>query len=126
MIFKDNLYIITASSEETTRTCFQIRLNASHKIFEAHFPGMPILPGACIVQMVAELVSLWLGRQQTLQIVRMSNLKFLSVISPDEVTELEVILELKKQEDGELRIAANVRGEVAEYSKMILTFAYGE
>jgi len=106
----------------------QIQLNSGHVVFASHFPGEPILPGACIVQMVAEMVSLWKdgNAQKTLPIVKMSNLKFLTVISPVEVCHLMVVLEMKEMAEGLMKVAASVRTEEKEYSKMTLTFAYGE
>lgn len=125
MLFIDKLYTVVASTEEKQVADFQIRLNAEHTIFAAHFPGEPILPGACIVQMVAELATLWLGtgKQETLPIVKMSNLKFLAVISPSDVLDLQVKLEVKSQEEGALKIAARVRDVERDYSKLVLTFA---
>ena len=32
-----------------------IRLNPEHEIFRAHFPGQPITPGVCQIQMVTEI-----------------------------------------------------------------------
>ena len=58
----------------------QLRLNAAHPIYQAHFPGNPITPGVCIVQMVGELLSRRLGRVLYLQ--KIVNLKFVSTISP--------------------------------------------
>lgn len=127
MLFVNHLYHIIASTVDNHTACFQIRLNAGHPIFAAHFPGEPILPGACIVQIVAELTTRWLqgAEQPTMQIQRMSNLKFLAIISPAEVLDLEVQLDLKSDSNSPSRISAIVRGDV-EYSKMILTFAHGE
>ena len=66
----------------------QVRLNADHLIYQAHFPGNPITPGVCIVQMVGELLSERLGRQ--LSLGRIVNLKFVAPISPLENPDLTV------------------------------------
>ena len=60
----------------------RIRLNMNHPIYRAHFPGNPITPGVCMVQMVAELLETSLNRSLTLK--RITNLKFISTISPVE------------------------------------------
>jgi len=125
MFFKDHLYTILSAEMLEKTASFQMRLNAGHTIFSAHFPGMPILPGACIVQIVAELVTLWKcsERVETLPVVKMSNLKFLTVISPNEVTDLEVSLEEMAHENGLLKISAQVRDAQKVFAKMTLTFA---
>ena len=34
----------------------KIRLNPDHEIYRAHFPGNPITPGVCIVQIISEVL----------------------------------------------------------------------
>ncbi len=53
---------------------FTIVLNAQHPIYKAHFPDMPITPGACLLQIAEELM------QQ--RIVHIANLKFLQIVPP--------------------------------------------
>ena len=31
-----------------------LRINWGHPIFEGHFPGRPVVPGACLLQIVKE------------------------------------------------------------------------
>lgn len=119
MIFLDNLYTVVSSNEESaSRVCMQIRLNPESVIFKAHFPGEPILPGACIVQMVLELFMIWTKRD--VEIAKVNNLKFLSVISPDEVLDLDVVIEIKKEEEGQVSIKADITKDGSDFTKMSL------
>lgn len=119
MIFLDNLYTIVSTPEESTEAVrFQIRLNADSVIFKAHFPGEPIMPGACIVQMVQELFSVWTKRE--VEIAKIVNLKFLSVIKPDEVLDLDVAIKIKKEEDQQVHINADIVKDETTYTKMSL------
>lgn len=43
-------------SMETNSDRISILLNPSHSIFEGHFPGSPVLPGVCMVQIIKELL----------------------------------------------------------------------
>jgi len=61
--------------------CYSIRLNADHVIFKAHFPGEPITPGVCILQMSIELLSESVGKK--LEPVYVKNVKFISLLTPD-------------------------------------------
>ena len=61
---------------------YDIELDATHIIYKAHFPGEPVTPGVCIVQIAKELLEEHLG--QKMDIVAVKNVKFLSVISPVE------------------------------------------
>lgn len=52
-----------------------IVFNAAHPIFKAHFPSQPIVPGACLLQIVEEVA----GKR----ITAIRNLKFLCPVTPD-------------------------------------------
>lgn len=77
---------------------YRLRLNVSHPIFRAHFAGTPVVPGACILQMVKELASASSGAACFISSVR--NMKFLHVISPLEHPEISVRLVSVPLEDG--------------------------
>ena len=56
MILKNNFYHIAQASVDLPRATYEIALNAQHFIYQAHFPGEPITPGVCILQMACELL----------------------------------------------------------------------
>lgn len=58
-----------------------IRFNASHPIFGGHFPGHPIVPGACLIQIAEELLTEQTGRSTRFTAIR--NLKFRQPVTPD-------------------------------------------
>ncbi|QTE35751.1 hypothetical protein J3L18_21730 [Mucilaginibacter gossypii] len=68
-----------------------ISLNPAHDIFKGHFPGNPIVPGVCMMQMVKEILENQLGKK--LRLVKADNIKFLSFINPNEYP--QVGLEIK-------------------------------
>ena len=39
-----------------TRFRRQVLLHAGHAIFKGHFPGQPILPGVCMMEMITEIM----------------------------------------------------------------------
>jgi 3-hydroxymyristoyl/3-hydroxydecanoyl-(acyl carrier protein) dehydratase len=59
-----------------------LRINWGHPIFEGHFPGRPVVPGACLLQIVKELVSMALDSE--VRLTRADQIKFISMIGPDE------------------------------------------
>ena len=118
MILFDKLYTITSVEASAASVCYKIHLNPDHVIYQAHFPGEPITPGACIVQIAQELASMWL--QCELEIAKIINLKFLSVIKPEEVLDLDIILEIKKDDENGIQFRGSfVKGDT-EYTKMSL------
>jgi len=82
----DSLYSITGQIRNDDEHQFVIRLNPEHLIYKAHFPGEPITPGVCILQISEELTELASGLDLELESVK--NVKFLQIISPDSVAEV--------------------------------------
>ena len=88
MKLKNNLYKIISKEEVNSIFNYTVELNPSCVIYQAHFPGEPITPGVCIVQIVKEVIEDLLLEQSSasrrLEIIKAKNIKFLSVISPNE------------------------------------------
>lgn len=82
MQLQNNLYTIQAKQIEAGKGSFAISLNPSCFIYQAHFPGEPVTPGVCIVQMGKELLEEFV--QKPLYLTTIKNVKFLSVLSPAE------------------------------------------
>jgi 3-hydroxyacyl-[acyl-carrier-protein] dehydratase len=77
MSLKNKLYGLIASDENI----FRIRFNPSHPIFAGHFPGNPVVPGACLVQIAEELMSDRLARPICFHTI--NNMKFQKPITPE-------------------------------------------
>jgi 3-hydroxyacyl-[acyl-carrier-protein] dehydratase len=58
----------------------RVHLRFPHPIFDGHFPGRPVLPGACLVQLVEELVASVAGAK--VRLVRAGPVKFITMIDP--------------------------------------------
>ena len=101
----------------------QIRLNPEHAIYKAHFPGNPITPGVCIVQIVGEIVGERMGCK--LQLRRIASLKFLQPISPIENQRLTVYLSsVSQSEEEDGRIAeVNIKGTITCSSASMTKFS---
>ena len=80
MILLNNLYTIVARDFSDNKIKFDIKLDANHFIYQAHFPNEPITPGVCIIQIAKELLEDSLAKRLKIYLVK--NVKFLSVISP--------------------------------------------
>ena len=117
-LLKDLCNDSSASGSNDSSASFRICLNPCSIIFKAHFPGMPILPGACITQIVLELYQHWAKCEA--EIVKIANLKFLSVISPSAISQLDVTIEKTKTNGSLTHIKASVENDGLCYSKMSL------
>ena len=99
---------------------FDVRFNAQHPIFQGHFPTMPVVPGACMMQIAGELSVAAL--QQNLRIVGAKNIKFLQVIYPNR-TEI-VTFDLSWEAcDGGCEVKCSVMDGEKKYAAMQLILA---
>ena len=73
----------TVSSEAAGAT---IRLLPESPVYQGHFPGYPITPGVCLVEIALELLAEREGRP--VRLVAAKNIKFMSPVLPSETTEL--------------------------------------
>ena len=55
-MLNSTFYTIRKRTDTEGGVDYRVSLNASHIIYEAHFPGNPVTPGVCIIQIVKELV----------------------------------------------------------------------
>jgi len=74
----------------------RIVLNKDHDIFKGHFPGNPVTPGVCMMQIVKELTEECTGTQLFLKSA--SNVKFMAIINPFETPELTLQLDVTEHE----------------------------
>ncbi|MBO6186414.1 MAG: 3-hydroxyacyl-ACP dehydratase [Chryseobacterium sp.] len=87
------------SSEKTENGSFiaNISLNKDHDIFKGHFPGNPVTPGVCMMQIVKELTEEFTGKKLFLKSA--SNVKFMAIINPFETPDLTLQLDIKESEE---------------------------
>jgi len=91
----------TVTPEGVTAT---VQLNPEHLIFKGHFPGQPVLPGVCMMELVREIAE---KKQNTpLRITAAPQIKFLHMVDPRQTDELQVEMTIEKKEQ---RIDANGR-----------------
>jgi len=121
MKLQDNLFTIVSQQREDAAAAFQVRLNPEWPIYKAHFPGNPITPGVCIVQMVQELLQNLV--QRDLRLREAKNVKYVSIVSPKEVLDLTITFsKIEPQPDGSLKVQAQVSNGETLYTKLSVTF----
>lgn len=90
MELRNNLYRIKDKQWDGHTGSYLLTLNPESVIYQAHFPGEPITPGVCIVQMGKEILEDATGMK--MEITSVKNVKFLSIISPDDTQEITYLL----------------------------------
>jgi 3-hydroxyacyl-[acyl-carrier-protein] dehydratase len=113
------LYEIATFTYEDSEVMATLKLNKDHHIFEGHFPGHPVLPGVCVIQMVKELTEKALEKNLVLSVA--SNVKFMAVINPEKNDIINFKLELSEV-DGEVKVKNSVSFEDTLALKLNATF----
>jgi len=84
----ENLYRIQSFEYDAATGVIDsdVELDNRHPVFEGHFPGNPVLPGVCTVQMAKEILCRAL--QADYRLSRSANIKYLGFVSPDVTPEI--------------------------------------
>jgi len=99
-----DFYTIRSIQKEDDSIKVVLELHAAHPIFEGHFPGQPVVPGACLLQMVKEIMQTFIGSE--VQLVKAHQLKFISLIDPLKNNILQMVLTHSTNENGEVAVSA--------------------
>lgn len=75
-----------------------IRLNPFHEVFKGHFPGNPVLPGVCFIQILKEILKNQLKKDLVFD--NFGSIKFFSIVNPRVNGLLHFEVEMKSTVNG--------------------------
>jgi 3-hydroxyacyl-[acyl-carrier-protein] dehydratase len=104
------------AEQSSVKYSVSINLDQGHDIFKGHFPGNPVLPGVCQIEMARELAEEVLGCR--LILAQASQVKFLSMINPLEYPLLVYQLTLQRMDGGEFDISSDLSSGSLVFMKM--------
>lgn len=113
------LYSIISFEQEEQTVHASIKLNPDHDVFKGHFPGNPVMPGVCMIQMIKELTEQATGKTIFLSVA--SNIKFMAIINPEKNDIIKLIIHISEV-DGQLKIKNTVSFEDTLALKLGATF----
>ncbi|PXY44980.1 3-hydroxyacyl-ACP dehydratase [Flavobacterium hydrophilum] len=102
MVLKDFYKILSEEKISDSKYTITILVNEKHEVFKGHFPGNPIMPGVCMIQIIKELTEKI--TQKTLVIQTLANVKFMALINPEINTELRLELDITTTEDNLVKV----------------------
>jgi 3-hydroxyacyl-[acyl-carrier-protein] dehydratase len=103
-MLQGDFFTMGSIQKKETSAKLELELNASHPIFAGHFPSQPVVPGACLLQMVKEIMQTILD--SNLQLIKAHQLKFMSPIDPNKSNGLHAVFEYTVAENKEVTVAA--------------------
>ena len=105
-MLKDALYkIISIAHEENTIEAI-LEINKNNEIFTGHFPGQPVFPGVCTLQILKEVLESSLNK--TIRLIRADQIKFLALIEPGKSNILQFKLSYKLTDNNNIAVHANL------------------
>ena len=108
-MLKDSFYHITSSDHTDGNITVAFEFDSDHAIFSGHFPGQPVVPGACMLQIVKEVLAEALGT--LCQLKKAGNLKFIAPVDPRMAGDTELKISYKNIETGiQVNAQLNVNG----------------
>lgn len=117
MILLNDLYRVTGHDIKEDTLHATLAFDAGHRIFEGHFPGQPVVPGVCMMQIVQELMETYVVGQKT-RLVNADAAKFLRMIDPRETPAVEA--EIQYAPNG--KVVARFFNETTTFFKYTATF----
>lgn len=79
-MLKDKLYSVISIINLEGNITAEIQLNKDNEIFKGHFPTQPVLPGACELQILKEILASILNKK--IRLKKADQMKFLAVVDP--------------------------------------------
>ncbi|MDR2810415.1 MAG: glycosyltransferase [Tannerellaceae bacterium] len=118
MNLTNNFYKVIQCIHRDSGFEYTLSLNKEHCIYQAHFPGNPITPGVCIIQFCKELLEHHTGEKLWLK--KILNVKFLSIINPQEHDTVHVTFSDVSLADNGYKVSAWVHAETIRFTKLSL------
>jgi 3-hydroxyacyl-[acyl-carrier-protein] dehydratase len=111
----NNLYTIQSVTDLEKSIQASVLLRADHAIFKGHFPGQPVLPGVCMLEMISEITGTCL--KSGFRVKSAPLIKFLYMIDPekDPLIHFEIKYDLSPDE-------TSVQGRIFSDSRVFMKF----
>jgi 3-hydroxyacyl-[acyl-carrier-protein] dehydratase len=107
----DRIFKIEGLQHDASQITASLSINKNSSIFEGHFPDQPIVPGACMLQLVKDVLEEVLHMPILLK--KAGNIKFINMITPTNNLTAKLTISYKITDDGSISINANLlTGEV--------------
>ncbi|MCQ2147861.1 MAG: 3-hydroxylacyl-ACP dehydratase [Bacteroidales bacterium] len=112
MLIKD-YYSILSTRVEGSEVIFEVSLNPECEVYKGHFPGAPISPGVCSVEMIKECAEAVAGK--ALMITNLQSCRFLNLITPSSLPAAFVKIKLLENGGGTWSLISSIFSEEMEY-----------
>lgn len=109
-MINDYFTILRSEATDNLSGVVSIRLNAHSIVYEGHFPGEPVSPGVCNIEMIRECAEAVHGH--ALRINRIKQCRLTTLVTPLNHSTADVTINLQEQKPNTYRLTATLgKGE---------------
>ncbi len=117
-LINDFFYVTDSGDTSSSEYRCQVTLNADHCLYRVHFPGNPITPGACLIQMASEILGRHFNR--VFLLTKAGSIKFKKTISPHE--QLSFVFTKIVFDDNQVSTLLSIENDQGQFARMSLYF----
>ena len=88
MFLKDKFYKVTKEERNDTGATYTVAILPDCNVYEGHFPGNPVCPGVCNMELILECAMMLTGRQLHYSTIKQCRLT--AIASPEVSPEVTV------------------------------------
>ena len=114
-LVSNDLFSIDKLTHEGAAISVMLGINTESGILKGHFPGQPVVPGACMLQIVKEVLEGVLN--QPVRQKKADQLKFMIMIDPSKTSTVALDMTYKNAEDNCIIVTAKLSNPDALYFK---------
>ena len=125
MLLKDKFFeVLHEEKISANEAVYLCGLKADCDVYRGHFPGKPVSPGVCNIEMIRECAELLTGENLLIQTIKQCRLT--AVASPSACPKVDVRVAVAKVEGTETyNIIANIADDATSYMELKGTLAVG-
>lgn len=106
MLLKDFYRVDTFTKLEDTKYEIAVELNKQHEVFKGHFPGNPVTPGVCMIQLIKESCERILS--QALFMHQVNMIKFMALVNPEINPNLRLEIDIHPLDESNVKVKNNI------------------
>lgn len=112
MLLQDSFYKVEDSSKSDSNAHLHVRLLPDCDVYRGHFPGNPVAPGVCNIEMIKECFCMVIGSKPRIQTI--DRCRLTAVASPTASPEMDIDMAWTHDDKG-WHLTATLKDDKQQY-----------
>ncbi|HTE01722.1 MAG TPA: hypothetical protein VK668_20680 [Mucilaginibacter sp.] len=118
---KNDLFSIDEITHEGGAVRAKLDINPEHEIFKGHFPGQSVVPGACMLQIVKDVLEMTF--KHPVRLKKADHLKFMTMVDPTNTWSVQLDIAYKMLDENTISVTAKLLNDEVVCFKFQGTFS---